>query len=283
MNGRIKQVLREATGPSFEERIAAASANFRRQALETERKQTQIIEDAKMRAKQQPSASAVRPKELVPPSVEERAEEHARVIRENTRKYASESAARTHRMKTREPLFRVSEVQAAFEQQRQRQAERRKQLADEEARQWQHIAELQDRVVHRPLLVEDYQRPVHSRTVPNLRLIPEHTKDTPLQSKVHKAISRSSFQESDWGQEVLAIRDRQNKRPGLHEISYPPKQFQEKQVPAPVPYAMDLRMKAVIAQPWYQKSEWSEKVKEIRQRQDDRPKLHEITYPPKGA
>lgn len=281
MHSKIKQVIRERTGPSFEERIELAAANFRKQARETEQGQLQIIEAAKQRARLRPCESPVRAKELVPPSFEERGREHARAIRENAARYAKEHAERVHRMKTREPLFKVSEVKAAFEMQRQRQLERRRQLTEEERQRWQHLQELQMKVVERPLVLEDYARPEHSRSVPNVRLIPNHTKETPLQAKIGKSISQTWFTDSAWGKEVSSIRERQDNRPRLHEIPYPPKRFPEKKPFTRIKYPLEEQMEQVINQPWYQNSQWCGAVKDIKQRQDDRPKLHEISYPPK--
>lgn len=44
---------------------------------------------------------------------------------------------------------------------------------------------------------------------------------------------------------------------------------------------MDKRLEELVQADWYKRSGWASQVAEIRQRQDDRPKLHEIAYPPK--
>merc|ERR1712150_208495 len=146
---------------------------------------------------------------------------------------------------------------------------------------WKHIQDLEAKVIDRPLLIEDYHRPEHQRSVPNLRLIPNHSKETPLQAKIAKAVSQKWFTDSAWGSEVSKLRERMDVRPRLHEIKYPPKVFAAKPVPPRVLMPVEIKMHAAVSKSWYQKSQWAEYVRDLKQRMDDRPKLHEISYPPK--
>jgi len=275
LNGRIRETLKEHTGPSFEERSRMAAKEFRMRAQAMEREQQKVLDEALERAKLRPCSSAVRPKEMIPPTPEERALHHAQVIKKNNARYAKEKADREKRIKSREPLYKVSEVKAAFEEQERRQRERKKQLREEERLQWEHIQELKERVVERPLLVEEYHRPEHTRTVENPRLVPEHSKPTLLEAQLHKALSAP-----DLADYRLAIKQRQDVRPKLHEIQYPPKKFVYKPREK-VMSDMDKRLEELVQADWYKRSGWASQVAEIRQRQDDRPKLHEIAYPPK--
>jgi len=155
MNDRIRKVMKERTGPSFEARVAASAAKMAKEAREIENVQAKVIESAISRARARPTESPVRPLHLTPPSIEEMGKQHAQIRRENEQRYAKDHAERKHRMDTREPLFRLSEVAAAFDMQEERKREHRKALTDEENRRWDHLQQLQENVLDRPLLMED--------------------------------------------------------------------------------------------------------------------------------
>jgi len=278
-------VIRERTGPSFEERINASAAAYRKKAKAVENLQKQAIEEAVQRAKARPCESPIRSKDMMPPSVEERYAIRQKERVERERIFAKEAIERKHRMDNREPLFKVSEVKAAFEMQKRRQAENRRRLREEEQSRGKHLEGLQEKVVHRPLLVESYDRPEHHRSAPDLRLIPNHTKETPLEAKVGKCVEQQWFLDSAWGKEVQAIRSRQDSRARLHEIPYPPKVFKAKTLGERELYPLEITMAKTVSQSWFQKSEWADKVREIKQKMDERPKLHELQYPvrPRGG
>lgn len=279
---RLKTSIKEAKGPSFEERVAVAAKKFQLEARATQEEQRKHLEEAKERAKLRPCASAARSKELTPPSFEDFAKEHQKTIKENMKKASKEAKARKHRMDTREPLFKVSEVESAFEAMRQRQEERKQQLQRDEEERWEHIKEIQRKVIDRPMLHESYERPVHVKPhAVEERLIPEHAKDTIKDMKIKKAVSRQWFTESAWGKEVWGLKEKMDARQKLSEIQYPPKKHAEPPMPRRIIQPMDTRMNEVIQSPWFKKSQWSEAITEMKQRQDDRPKLHEITYPKK--
>merc|ERR1712046_180738 len=69
--------------------------------------------------------------------------------------YREQLEALRDKMDKREPLFRVSEVNAAFAMQKQRQEERRQQLAEDEHERWEHLRSVEEKVLNRPLLLED--------------------------------------------------------------------------------------------------------------------------------
>mmetsp|Transcript_75273 Transcript_75273/g.164223 ORF Transcript_75273/g.164223 Transcript_75273/m.164223 type:complete len:536 (+) Transcript_75273:184-1791(+) len=281
IHARIKTVVKSCSGPSFNERIKAASRAYKKENKRLEDYQHSLLEDALARAKTRPCASAPRQAALVPASIEERYKVNTEKRKQKEAEFAKAAAQNKGRLNSREPIFRVSEVQAVFAAQEKQKTEHRKFLREQEEAQWEHIRSLQAKVISRPLLVENYQGPEHVRSLPELRLIPNHTKETPLQAKVHSAIERKDFLESAWGKEVEAIRERQNNRQKLHEIPYPPKVHPKKVLGPRELMPVEVKMEAVINTPWYQKSEWAERVREIKQRMDDRPKLHEISYPPK--
>merc|ERR1711957_1142292 len=55
---RLKSSIKEAKGPSFEERVAVASQRFQLEARTTQDEQKKKLEEAKQRAKLRPHASA---------------------------------------------------------------------------------------------------------------------------------------------------------------------------------------------------------------------------------
>lgn len=286
MQGKIGKMIKEGTGPSFDERLMAAAARKRKDALETEKQQKQIIADAVARARERPSWCPHRTAEETPESIESRAKKGVLLVRERDKEAAQKLEELKHRMKTREPLFKVSEVNAGYEEMRQRQEARKRQLAKEEKEQWAHLREIQEKVFERPLLLEDggqkdpkarERKPIEERLVPN------HSRPTTMDLRIQNAFKSKGYLESQWAGEVKAIREKTANRVPLSDIPYPPKKY-----PPPPPRPKDTndtdkRMAKVVSSPWFLKCDWAQQVKEIRQRQHDRPKLHEITYPPKKA
>lgn len=275
----IKQTIKERSGPSFEERIAIRSAKFRKEAKETEVQQLKVIEDAVAKAWTHPCESPFREKELEPRSIESWYKEHAETRLEMETRYAELAAESQARRDAREPLFKVSEVEAVFEMQRQRQLANQKRLRDDEAKNWAELQNMQHEVIDRPLLVENYERTVHTKKEIEPRLIPNHTKRPQMEQNILKAVSCPDFKDSAWGKELDSLRSRLDVRPKLHEIAYPPKVFKEKPCRPRTETDLDKRVRTCISQPWFSQTQWSTQVQEIAQRMNDRPKLHEITYP----
>jgi len=281
MTKTIQKTIKARSGPSFEERVAVRAKKFQQEAKATEAAQTQLIEAAVARAKAKPMDSAFRSKEDAPPSIEDWGRVHAEVRAENEARYAEVDAARKHRMKTREPLFRVSEVEAAFEMQRQRAKERKRQLTQDEKDRWAMLNSMQERVIDRPLLVEKYDKDRGTKSNPDIRLIPNHAQPMAMQQTINKCVSQKWFKESAWGKEVAGLRERMDARPKLHEISYPPKVIEERPPPPKMSTPLDDRLKEVMQQAWFKRSAWASDVEAIQQRQNERTPLSQITYPPK--
>lgn len=214
-------------------------------------------------------------------SIEEWGKHHARNRRETENWYKECSEESKRKLDAREPLFKVAEVEAVFEMQRQRQKDRKRQLQKEEREQWEHLADLSNRVLERPMLVEKFERPVHSKSETPSRLVPNHTKPPVMQQIITKSVSQPWFLDSAWGKEVAALKGRMDQRVPLSQIAYPPYKKPEKPPPTKIISPLDQRLLDVRAQPWFQKSAWADQVKEIQQRQDERPRLHEISYPKK--
>jgi len=281
MNDRINKVLKERTGPSFEQRVKERAAKLQKETKAIEDVQAQKIEQALARAKARPCESPFRSKDMVPMSVEEWGKEHARRRRENESKFAAEDAARQHRMRTREPLFRVSEVEAAFEEMEKRKKEHMRKLSQEEKERWEMLNSMQHRVVDRPLLVENYERPVHVKTETEQRLIPSHMKDLPMERIIKKCVSEPWFKNCQHAQDVAQMNKKREPGRRLHEISYPPKVYKDPPPPRRMVTELDQRLETCVNQRWFKNSEWAAAVEGIRERQNNRVKLCDQTYPPK--
>merc|ERR1719498_45466 len=154
-------------------------------------------------------------------------------------------------MNTREPLFRVSEVEAAFAEQEKRKRDNRRRLQEDEKQRWAFLQSMQERVIHRPLLVEKFEKDRHTKSNPDIRLVPDHSKPVPLQQNVNKCVSQKWFTDSAWGKEVASLRERMDARPKLHEISYPPKEYPEKPCRPKMKAPIDDRIDEVMKQAWF--------------------------------
>lgn len=278
LRGKISTVLKGSTGPSFEERAAAGASRMKKKANAIEIRQAQMLEEAVARAKARPIESPTRPKHHEPESVESRVARGKVELRKREREYAEDKADLLYRMKTREPLFRVSEVQAAAEEQNQRQAEYKQAMKDDEERRWEMIRGLKEKVMERPMLVDDYRKPVHATPDQVKR---EMGEETELDRKIQRGMAAKSFSESSWAQTVGDIKQRADNRVPLHKIPYPPKKFPEYKPRPNIKSSMDEALERLIKEPQFQKSDWAKSVEGIRERQDNRPKLHEIVYPSK--
>eukprot|EP00931_Biecheleriopsis_adriatica_P079060 TRINITY_DN52479_c0_g1_i1.p1 TRINITY_DN52479_c0_g1~~TRINITY_DN52479_c0_g1_i1.p1 ORF type:complete len:445 (-),score=100.69 TRINITY_DN52479_c0_g1_i1:33-1334(-) len=155
--------------------------------------------------------------------------------------------------------------------------------AEQEQAQREKLRSIQEAIMNRPLLMdqdgteEPRARPRSSR--------PEAAKPkTPVEIKVENAVATKWFQESDWAKAVESMKERQNSRPKLHEIQYPPKTYTitpSHQRVSPLS-PKDQKIQMAMDQAWYKNSDWAKEVEEIEYRQDDRIPMHKLSYPPKS-
>merc|ERR1719359_1673884 len=69
--------------------------------------------------------------------------------------YRMQIEALKDKMQKREPLFRLSEVNAAFAMQRRRIEESKQRMAQEEHERWEHLRAVEQNASKRPLLIEE--------------------------------------------------------------------------------------------------------------------------------
>eukprot|EP00930_Biecheleria_cincta_P055979 TRINITY_DN42210_c0_g1_i1.p1 TRINITY_DN42210_c0_g1~~TRINITY_DN42210_c0_g1_i1.p1 ORF type:complete len:189 (+),score=49.88 TRINITY_DN42210_c0_g1_i1:25-567(+) len=156
----VRSSVRERLGPSFETRLQWSLHRKTQDLKQVQQEQRDILQDARAHGEaraQAESPIAAFARDRPPPNSWKQAQflaERKRKMSEQARKYSQEKEAMQHRLRTREPLFRVSEVQAAQMALAAQAAKRKKELVDEERKRWEHIDDLQRSVINRPLLME---------------------------------------------------------------------------------------------------------------------------------
>merc|ERR1719272_1553635 len=76
-------------------------------------------------------------------------------MKEKEEMYRETLDALRDKMEKREPLFRLSEVNAAFAMQKERMVERKRQMVADEHERWEHLRSVEHAASNRPLLIED--------------------------------------------------------------------------------------------------------------------------------
>lgn len=156
----VKHTMRERVGPSFDRRMEAAVARKQQEMRELEREQRARIMEARengMKKSQNasPIAEFIRAGEA--PNSEKQAQilEHRRKkMAEQSQAYRRQKEALQERLRNREPLFRISDVSAAQKQLQEKAQKRKMELLADEQKRWQHIEEINRKVLEKPLLMQ---------------------------------------------------------------------------------------------------------------------------------
>jgi len=137
------------------------------------------------------------------------------------------------KMEKREPLFRLSDVSNAFQMQRERAAQKKREMIQDEHERWEHLRAVENAAASRPLLVDGIskQPPKKSESTPNItgegggtmRSFMGEREEYEKDIKIKQAVSSPAFLNSEWGKQVKAIKERADNRQKLHEIDYPNK------------------------------------------------------------
>lgn len=234
LHKRLSSTVRARSGPSFDERVEAASRAFTKKARAVEAEQTKLLQDAVAKGRSRPTSAPTRPKSHGP---DQRAmlQERMKQMKEQELAYKNHVAAIKDKMDHREPLFRLSDVQAGIEMLKAQQEEKKQELQQEEAERWETIRGVKETAFQRPLLIEDYNyRPPakqlsEAASAPNLR--PQSAGslgrsgfggcfDNEFDERIANEISKRWFAESDWGKKVKQMKEKADSRQKLHEISY---------------------------------------------------------------
>jgi len=156
--------------------------------------------------------------------------------------YRDRLGALKDKMDKREPLFRLADVNSAFAMQRERMLERKREMQRDESERWEHLRVVEESASSRPLLIED----PHYRA-PKKAKSPTKSASSPDVSGIDASITTNPA--------IFGGREE---------------------------YEKDIKIRDAINTPWFQNSDWAKTVREIKDRADNRQKLHEISYPNKG-
>lgn len=233
---RVESTVRARSGPSFDERVDKAKKVFQRQQTAVETEQVKTLSEAVDRGRSRPTSAPVR-------SLGESPNQHAMLRRRQKdmkrleSDYKSQVEDLKEKMQKREPLYRLSEVNAAFAMQRRRMQEKKHEMQQEEHERWAHLRSVEENAARRPLLIEESGLRAPKRKAPaaepasKTQDVDEHTSKAGATEyfgrdeyekdiKIRNAISAKWFQSSDWAHRVAEIRHRADTRLKLHEESY---------------------------------------------------------------
>jgi len=351
IRNKVKGTVQERSGPSFESRIAAASAKKGKEANATRKKMEDQIAQSVEKGRARQGSSIFRGKEEEPEPPEVRTERGRKRLAQEHKQYWKEHAERVERMANREPLYRLEEVAAGVQMLKEKQAAHKRQLTRDEMERWEELKAMQEKVADRPMVMENIETHL---TVQDLRRMASPVKDFGIDVKVKKAIKDPKHTESAWMKTVAEINERANNRVQLHEIEYkrggvtpgnhvecrdtvfscdfkeekdnrrfrvfsvgivkelytdgngapgctvdfdgkgkpvkisPAYMKKLRYIPPPEPVRprelgpLEKLIADAITSPLFKNSEWAKTTGAMRERMDNREKLHEISYPPKA-
>lgn len=219
LENRMRAVIKERSGLSFDERIERANRERSRILRKVEQKQRSSIQAAVRRGSQK-SLVLMPDRPPSTASMPERLRRRAREMRVLEEKQRNTILALKERVDNREPLFRLKDVKDAELQLQQRARQRKLELAEQERRELRKLQLLKEKVLERPLLIE-YAPPVRQQEAEERKRPP--SPPHPLDKTILDAVQASWFKESEWGQKVKEMNAACEAAPRLHELQYPPK------------------------------------------------------------
>merc|ERR1719379_1633278 len=80
--------------------------------------------------------------------------ERSRLVDSQSKEYWDNLRVMLEKVRSREPLFRLSDVRRAEEELRDAAERRREEMREDERKRWAHIADVERSVLNRPLLME---------------------------------------------------------------------------------------------------------------------------------
>lgn len=245
LHSRVTKTVRVRAGPSWDERMDKAVKAFGAKSRASEAEMKKNLVEAVERGRSRPTSCPIRSASETPNQFAMLQQRKAE-MKEKEAQYREHLDSLRDKMEKREPLFRLSNVSSAFEEQRQRMLERKRQMAQDEHERWEHLKSLEVTAASRPMLIED-----------------------PTYKPQKKAgLSQSSPNLQEGGGTAAA---------DGHKTGLNPAVFGGREE-----YAKDVKIREAVNSRWYQQTDWAKKVAEIRDRADNRQKLHEIQYPNKG-
>jgi hypothetical protein len=155
----VKSAVNDRKGPSFEERLDLAVAQKNVVMKESERHQWNTIRECKERgemksAKASPFANIGNPDRAARAERAKMLEKRKYAMNEQVKGYMKQRKAMMEKIRTREPLFKLSDVKGAQDQLAAQAAKRREDMRMEEKKRWEMLEEINRSVLQRPLLMD---------------------------------------------------------------------------------------------------------------------------------
>lgn len=241
LNNRVGQTVRVRAGPSWDERMEVAVKAFQTKARAEEGEAKKMLGEAIEKGRSRATSCPIR-SSADAPNQAAMLQKRKKDMHDREVEYKERLEALRDKMEKREPLFRLSDVQNAFQMQKERMMERKRQMQKDEHERWEHLRSVEQAASSRPLLIEDanYKPPKKN-----------HTSSAPsLGGDAAKGIDKAHSPKVAFG--------------GREE------------------YEKDIKIREAVGTKWFQNSEWAQTVREIKERANNRKKLHEEAYPNKG-
>lgn len=238
--GRVGKTVRDRAGLSWDERMEISVKAFQTKARVVESEAKKVLSDSIEKGRSRATSCPHRsPADA--PNQQAMLLKRKKEMQEKEQEYRETVDRIKDKMEKREPLFKLSEVNAAFAMQRERMIQRKREMAQDEHERWEHLRSVEQNAASRPLLIEDpmykppKKKPEGSASAPavgseanpidkSMTTNPavfggreEYEKDI----KIRNAVSQPWFQNSDWNKTVQAIKDKVNNRVPLNGETYP--------------------------------------------------------------
>jgi len=157
--GLVKSAVKDRTGPSFEERLDLAVAEKNIVMKASEKHQWSTIREAKERGEMKSTKSSPfnglgNPEKAARQMRAQQLAQRKQAMDEQVRGYMRQRKAMMEKIKSREPLFKLSDVRGAQEQLAAQAAKRREDMREEERKRWEMLEEINRSVLQRPLLMD---------------------------------------------------------------------------------------------------------------------------------
>jgi len=153
----VTTAVKSRTGPSFDERLADAVEKKNVEMKDLERSQWKRIHDCRDRGRQKSEDGSVLKGLAGMTSIKEiqmkKFQERERAVSAQAKTYWNERRAMMDKIRTREPLFRLSDVAGAQDQLKQQAEKRRNELREDERKRREMLEEINRSVLNRPLLM----------------------------------------------------------------------------------------------------------------------------------
>jgi len=225
LRSRLGATIKKSAGPSFDERLEKAVKERTTKGKAMEAEQRKVLNAAIEKGRERPNSAPIRPRNC---DQKEMLRIRTELMKEQEEAYNAQLDRLRDKMDTREPIFNLDEVNAAFDKMRDRQAQRRRQLTKEEHVRWEHLRSMEVNAAKRPLLIENptYKHPIaRPESAPCLGGRPRHAfgrEEYECDKRIREAVSSKWFSKTDWAKGRLReIKEKTDSRVPLNECTYP--------------------------------------------------------------